>query len=178
MDTPAQPQPEPSQVSDATESAPAPALDETEAEGGQKMKVKEHKHKHKHKHKLTATKRKSDKSKSKSKVSGKAGIKKPRRFRPGTVALRDIRHYQKSTEMLIRKLPFQRLVREIAEQYCKELRFQGSAIAALQEASEAYITDLFTDATLCTIHAGRVTLMPADLTLARRIRQGPADFQR
>jgi len=77
------------------------------------------------------------------------GIKKTRRFRPGTVALREIRRYQKSTELLIRKLPFQRLVREIAQD-CKDgLRFQSSAIAALQEASEAYLTALFEDVNLC-----------------------------
>jgi len=68
----------------------------------------------------------------KSAVSG-GGVKKPHRFRPGTVALREIRRYQKSTELLIRKLPFQRLVREIAQDYKTDLRFQSSAIAALQE---------------------------------------------
>lgn len=64
------------------------------------------------------------------------GIKKPHRFRPGTVALREIRRYQKSTELLIRKLPFQRLVREIAQDYKTDLRFQTSAVQALQEAAE------------------------------------------
>jgi len=64
------------------------------------------------------------------------GIKKPHRFRPGTVALREIRRYQKSTELLIRKLPFQRLVREIAQDFKTDLRFQSSAVLALQEASE------------------------------------------
>jgi histone H3 len=64
------------------------------------------------------------------------GIKKPHRFRPGTVALREIRRYQKSTELLIRKLPFQRLVREIAQDFKTDLRFQTSAVLALQEASE------------------------------------------
>ncbi|KAJ0867557.1 putative transcription factor Hap3/NF-YB family [Helianthus annuus] len=67
------------------------------------------------------------------------GVKKPHRFRPGTVALREIRKYQKSTELLIRKLPFQRLVREIAQDFKTDLRFQSSAVAALQEASEAYL---------------------------------------
>ena len=67
------------------------------------------------------------------------GVKKPHRYRPGTVALREIRHYQKSTELLIRKLPFQRLVREIAQDFKTDLRFQSSAIMALQEASEAYL---------------------------------------
>tara|TARA_R110002050_G_scaffold107126_1_gene217464 strand:- start:1191 stop:1598 length:408 start_codon:yes stop_codon:yes gene_type:complete len=95
---------------------------------------------------------------------------KPRRYRPGTVALREIRKYQKSTDLLIRKLPFQRLVREIAQDYKEELRFQSSAILALQEASEAYLTGLFEDTNLCAIHAQRVTIMPKDMQLARRIR--------
>jgi histone H3 len=98
------------------------------------------------------------------------GIKKPHRFRPGTVALREIRRYQKSTELLIRKLPFQRLVREIAQDFKTDLRFQGSAIAALQEAAEAYLVGLFEDTNLCAIHAKRVTIMPKDIQLARRIR--------
>ena len=98
------------------------------------------------------------------------GDKKPRRFRPGTVALREIRRYQKSTELLIRKLPFQRLVREIEQDFKTELRFQSHAIMALQEASEAYLTSLFEDTNLCAIHAKRVTIMPKDMQLARRIR--------
>ena len=98
------------------------------------------------------------------------GVKKPHRFRPGTVALREIRKYQKSTELLIRKLPFQRLVREIASDYKSDLRFQSSAIAAIQEACEAYMVGLFEDTNLCAIHAGRVTIMPKDMQLARRIR--------
>ena len=98
------------------------------------------------------------------------GVKKPHRFRPGTVALREIRKYQKSTELLIRKLPFQRLVREIAQEYKTDLRFQSSAIAALQEACEAYLVGLFEDTNLCAIHARRVTIMPRDMQLARRIR--------
>lgn len=95
---------------------------------------------------------------------------KPHRYRPGTVALREIRHYQKSTDNLIRKLPFQRLVREIAQDIKQDLRFQGSAILALQEASESYLVTLFEDTNLCAIHAKRVTIMPKDLQLARRIR--------
>ncbi len=116
------------------------------------------------------------------------GIKKPHRFRPGTVALREIRRYQKSTELLIRKLPFQRLVREIAQDFKTDLRFQSAAIGALQEASEAYLVSLFEDTNLCAIHAKRVTvswiyhetqnkfffrfyqIMPKDIQLARRIR--------
>ncbi len=71
------------------------------------------------------------------------GVKKPHRYRPGTVALREIRKYQKSTELLIRKLPFQRLVREIAQDFKTDLRFQSSAVLALQEAAEAYLVGLF-----------------------------------
>lgn len=103
-------------------------------------------------------------------VSGSGGIKKAHRYRPGTVALREIRRYQKSTELLIRKLPFQRLVREIAQDYKTDLRFQSSAIGALQEAAEAYLVGLFEDTNLCAIHAKRVTIMPKDIQLARRIR--------
>ncbi|TPP62072.1 histone H3 [Fasciola gigantica] len=98
------------------------------------------------------------------------GVKKPHRYRPGTVALREIRRYQKSTELLIRKLPFQRLVREIAQDFKTDLRFQSSAVSALQEASEAYLVGLFEDTNLCAIHAKRVTIMPKDIQLARRIR--------
>jgi len=98
------------------------------------------------------------------------GVKKPHRYRPGTVALREIRRYQKSTELLVRKLPFQRLVREIAQDFKTDLRFQSAAIGALQEASEAYLVGLFEDTNLCAIHAKRVTIMPKDIQLARRIR--------
>ena len=98
------------------------------------------------------------------------GVKKPRRYRPGTKALRDIRKYQKSTDLLINKLPFQRLVREIAQEFKTDLRFQSTAIMALQEASEAYLVGLFEDTNLCAIHAKRVTIMAKDIQLARRIR--------
>ena len=98
------------------------------------------------------------------------GVKKPHRYRPGTVALREIRRYQKSTDLLIRKAPFQRLVREIAQDYKTDLRFQSTAVLALQEAAEAYLIGVFEDANLCAIHAKRVTIMPKDLQLARRIR--------
>ena len=99
------------------------------------------------------------------------GVKKPHRYRPGTVALREIRKYQKSTELLIRKLPFQRLVREITREICaSDLRYQSSAILALQEASEAYLIGLFEDANMCAIHAKRVTIMPKDIQLARRLK--------
>jgi len=98
------------------------------------------------------------------------GIKHARRYRPGTVALREIRRYQKSTELLLRKLPFQRLVREIASDLKADLRFQGSAIVALQEATEAYMVSLFEDTNLAAIHAKRVTIMPKDMSLAKRLR--------
>ena len=107
----------------------------------------------------------------------KGGVKKRYRYRPGTVALKQIRQYQKSTELLIRKLPFQRLVREIASDsevikspLCGKVRFQSAAIMALQEATEAYLVGLFEDSNLCAIHARRVTIMPKDIQLARRIR--------
>merc|ERR1719265_2925113 len=81
------------------------------------------------------------------------GVKKPHRYRPGTVALREIRKYQKSTELLIRRLPFQKLVREIAQKYKTDLRFQSTAVLALQEAAESYMVGLFEDTNLCAIHA-------------------------
>ena len=95
---------------------------------------------------------------------------KKTRYRPGTLALLEIRHYQKKTCLLIRKAPFQRLVREIAQDFKTDLRFQGAAIEALQEAAEAYLVRLFEDSNLCAIHARRVTIMPKDIQLARRIR--------
>lgn len=96
--------------------------------------------------------------------------KKPHRFRPGTVALREIRKFQKSVALLIRRLPFQRLVRELAQDFKNDLRFQSSAILALQEASEAYLVGLFELANLCALHAKRVTIRPQVIQLARRIR--------
>ncbi len=86
------------------------------------------------------------------------------------MALREIRKYQKNTDLLIRKLPFQRLVREVASEMANDLRFQSHAILALQEASESYLTSLFEDTNLCAIHAKRITIMPKDMQLARRIR--------
>ena len=94
-------------------------------------------------------------------------LKKPMRYRPGTVALREIRRYQKTTELLIRKLPFSRLVREIAQDFKTDLRFQPQVIGALQEAAEAYLVGLFKDTNLCAIHAKRVIIMPKDIQLAR-----------
>ena len=96
--------------------------------------------------------------------------RKHRRYRPGTVALREIRRFQKSTELLIRRMPFQRLVREIAQTYSLYLRFQSGAVLALQEAVEAYLVGLLEDSNLCAIQAKRVTIMPRDMQLAQQIR--------
>ncbi|RAH80241.1 histone-fold-containing protein [Aspergillus japonicus CBS 114.51] len=98
-----------------------------------------------------------------------------RRYKPGTVALKEIRHYQRSFDLLIRKLPFARLVREVAldllpAEVGSELRWQSHAILALQEAAEAFLVHLFEDTNLCAIHAKRVTIMQKDIQLARRIR--------
>ncbi|KAK7695876.1 histone H3-like centromeric protein hH3v [Cerrena zonata] len=111
---------------------------------------------------------------------GQQNQEKKRRYRPGTVALREIRKYQKSTDLLLRKLPFSRVVREITMEMQTDvnglpasgLRWQSSAILALQEATEAFLVHLFEDANLCAIHAKRVTIMQRDIQLARRIR-GP-----
>lgn len=103
-------------------------------------------------------------------VSTVERVRKPHRYRPGTVALREIRRWQKCSDLLIRRLPFQRLVREISQDFKQDLRFQSGAILALQEASEAYLVGLFEDTNLCAIHAKRVTIMPKDIQLARRIR--------
>ena len=96
--------------------------------------------------------------------------KKTHRFRPGTVALREIKKYQKSTNLLLRRAPFSRLVREIAQKQKEQLRFQASAISALQEATESYLISLFEDTNELAIHAKRVTIMSKDLKLARRLR--------
>ena len=97
-----------------------------------------------------------------------AGQKKrrPRRYRPGTVVLREIRRYQRSSELLIRRMPFQRLVREIAQTHSPYLHFQIGAILALQESAEAYLVGLLEDSNLCAIHAKRETIMPKDMQLA------------
>ena len=108
------------------------------------------------------------------------GIKKPHRYRPGMVALREIRRYQRSTENLIKRTPFQKLIREISQEYriCPEgpgtpsvqVCFQSTAIAALQEAAENFIVGLFEDVNLLAIHARCVTIMPRDIHLALHIR--------
>jgi len=109
-------------------------------------------------------------------VSSKAGSSKdptetPFRYRPGVKALQEIRHYQKSTELLLRKVPFQRFVRElVAKNESGCFRFESQALLALQEASEQYLVGLFEDANHCAIHGKRVTIMPRDLQLSRKIR--------
>ena len=93
-----------------------------------------------------------------------------RRYRPGTVALRQIRKYQRSTDLLIAKLPFRRLVRQIATDIDNQKRFQATALQAIQEAAEAFLVGLLEEANLCAIHAKRVTLQSKDIQLARKIR--------
>ena len=102
--------------------------------------------------------------------SGFSGVKKPFKFCPGTVALRDIRRYQKGTGLLLHKLPFQRLVRELAAAQKDGLRFQLSALLAIQEITESFMITLFADTCLCAIHGRRVTIQPRDMHLARRLR--------
>lgn len=98
-------------------------------------------------------------------------IKKPGSQQPrGAVALQEIKKYQNSTELHIRALPFQRLVREITSEFKLNFRFETKALVALQEASEAFLVSLFEDTNLCAIHAKRVTIMPKDVALARRLR--------
>ena len=92
------------------------------------------------------------------------------RFRPGVMALREIRHCQKSSALLVGRLPFQGLVREIARGFRTDLRFRSAAILCLQEAAEAYLVRLFEDTNLCAMHAGRVTVTPGDLRLAGHVR--------
>eukprot|EP00804_Cyclotella_cryptica_P025931 CCRYP_002767-RA/>CCRYP_002767-RA protein AED:0.12 eAED:0.12 QI:0/-1/0/1/-1/0/1/0/119 len=114
-----------------------------------------------------------------------SGVKKPHRYRPGTVALREIRRYQKSTDLLIRKVPFQRLAREVLQDlnrpgsypHFTAERFQATSLLAIQESVEAFSVGLFEDANLCAIHARRVTIMPKDMQLALRIR-GDSELMR
>ncbi|EPS63031.1 hypothetical protein M569_11759, partial [Genlisea aurea] len=96
--------------------------------------------------------------------------KRRRRSKPGAVALREIRRYQKSWNLLIPIAPFVRLVKEISAHFAPGIqRWQGEALVALQEASEYYLVSLFEEAMLCAIHAKRVTLMKKDFELARRL---------
>ncbi|XP_069120755.1 histone H3-like [Argopecten irradians] len=112
------------------------------------------------------------KSKTGPSTKPRSGSPKKKRYRPGTRALMEIRQYQKTTNLLLRKLPFARVVREIVQGKGLDLRWEATAIMALQEASEAYLVHLFEDANLCAIHAKRVTIMPKDIWLARKIRGG------
>ncbi|KAF7372260.1 histone H3 [Mycena venus] len=96
--------------------------------------------------------------------------KRPHNFTLGTVTLRKVQQYQKTTRLLIRNLPFQRLVREISNDFKEDVRFQSSALRVLQEAAEAYLVNVFEDTNLAAIHAKRVTVQPRDLALARRLR--------
>ncbi|KAH8724774.1 histone H3 [Phaeosphaeriaceae sp. PMI808] len=105
--------------------------------------------------------------------TGPAPERAKKRYKPGTVALREIRRYQKSTDLLLLKLPFQRLVREIQQSVTTEdgpNRWESQALMALQEATEAFLVNLFHDANLCAIHAKRVTIQQKDIQLARRLR--------
>eukprot|EP00092_Neocalanus_flemingeri_P026229 GFUD01028430.1.p1 GENE.GFUD01028430.1~~GFUD01028430.1.p1 ORF type:complete len:179 (-),score=36.53 GFUD01028430.1:127-663(-) len=110
-------------------------------------------------------------SKSPKNRHGTPGTPRKRRYRPGTRALMEIRKFQKSTIYLFQSCHFPNLIRETAAQICSaNMRFQSAAIMALQEAAEAYLVTLFEDTVLCAIHAKRVTVMPKDMNLARRIR--------
>ena len=118
------------------------------------------------------------KSKATKKPATSQADPKKRRFKAGTVALREIRRYQKSTDMLLPRAPFQRLVREITGSYDPDLRFAAQALIAMQEAAEAYLVGIFEDTNLCCIHAKRVTVQKKDMELARRIRGDDAsDFR-
>ena len=92
---------------------------------------------------------------------------------PGTVALREIRKYQKSTELLIPKAAIGRLIKEVLGRpglAVLDARVKREAVVALQEGLEAYLVSLFEDTNLGAIHAKRVTIMPKDIQLALRIR--------
>lgn len=102
---------------------------------------------------------------------GSGGIKRAKRLRPGTQALRDIRKYQRSAELLLRRAPFIRLVREITQDFKEEYRYQASAMVAIQEAAEAFLVGLYSDGMQAAAHARRVTLMPPDLALVRRLQR-------
>ncbi|KAG5507036.1 hypothetical protein JKF63_05782 [Porcisia hertigi] len=110
------------------------------------------------------------KKESKSKSASGTGTKRQHRWRPGTVALREVRKYQRSTDLLIACAPFRRLVKEVMSTFKDTMRMRSSALQALQDATESYIVGVLGDANLCTIHAKRVTLYPKDLQLAMRLR--------
>ncbi|KAK7195672.1 histone H3 variant [Novymonas esmeraldas] len=110
------------------------------------------------------------KKESKASRASSTGAKRQHRWRPGTVALREVRKYQHSTDMLIARAPFRRLVKEIVSTVKDTIRMRSSAVEAIQVATEGYIVNVLGDANLCTIHAKRVTLYPKDLQLALRLR--------
>ncbi len=91
-------------------------------------------------------------------------------FSPGTVALREIRRYQKNPDLVLLRRPFARLIREVATEFRTDLRFQPTALECIQHAAEAFLVDLMELSNLCAIHAKRVTIMPKDMQLALRIR--------
>lgn len=97
------------------------------------------------------------------------GVKKPHRFRPGTVALRNIRRYQKSTDLLLRRLPFERFARETAQNYVADSRMSRSFVRLLQNAAEKHLVTLAENSNLLAIHAGRTTVTPKDIMLASKI---------
>ena len=101
------------------------------------------------------------------------GVKKPHRYRPGTVALREIRRYQKSFDLLIPKAPFALLFREILQEEKSDTRIQAAAMLAAQEMAEAFLVKRLEDSNSCAIHAGRVTIMPKDMQLVKRIQGNP-----
>ena len=113
---------------------------------------------------------KSSKGKTIKKTAPATGGVKKMRFKPGTVALREVKKFQRSTKLLLPRASFQRVVREIAQEIDHQIRFQAQALVAVQEAGEAYLVGLFEDANLCCLHAKRVTLSDKDMKLARRIR--------
>ena len=112
-------------------------------------------------------------------MSNTDGIKKPHRYRLGLLALREICRYQQSTKCLIKRTQFNKLIKEISQEYrvCPEgprtpsvqVRFHSTTLAALQEAAKNVLVGLFEDVNLLTVHAKRVTVMPCDIRLALRI---------
>ena len=116
-------------------------------------------------------KKQAPKSKGKAMSQGsQENERKKIRFKPGTVVLREIKRYQKTTQLLLPRAPFQRLVREVCKEMDPDLRFAQSALTALQESTEAYLVGLFEDANMCCVHSKRVTLTKQDMQLAYRIR--------
>lgn len=96
--------------------------------------------------------------------------RKPHKWRPGTVSIREIKKYQKSTDLLLRKLPFQRLVREVTGSFNPDLRFQATALECLQEACENYLVGLYEDSQLLALHGNRISIQAKDMSLAQRLR--------